>query len=137
MQQWISAIIEVINASDLQATMGAAPQVFLDIAPAAATLPLVVVTAKTSVVTHDLALNRYTTAEAQIAVYSPTLALALAGAQVLQAALDMASFAVVGGTLLNNRTTPSPMGSAGAMDGQSEPVYAVTLGVQGVIFEPR
>lgn len=134
MQAWITGIISQINDADIAAAMGAAPAVYLDRAPESATLPLVVIAAKKSVVTHDLAMNQYIQTEAEIAVYATQLSAAQAGADVMVAAIDGVNFAVQGATLLSNRIIESPAATISLLNSAAEPVYKIGLGVGAILF---
>ena len=134
MQAWITGIISQINDADIAAAMGVAPAVYLERAPESATLPLVVIAAKKSVVTHDLAMNQYIQAEAEVAVYATQLSAAQAGADVMVAALDGVTFAVQGATLLSNRIIESPAATISLLNSAAEPVYKIGLGVGAILF---
>lgn len=134
MQAWITAIIGQINSAGLGTVMGTTPSVYLDMAPESAVLPLVVITAKASSVRHDLALNRYLDAEADISVYSHDLAAAVAGAQAIGAALDGVNFAVDGMTLLASKGVESPAGSLVVINSAGVPVYRVRWRIGGKLF---
>ena len=134
MQAWITGIISQINDADIAAAMGVAPAVYLERAPESATLPLVVIAAKKSVVTHDLAMNQYIQAEAEIAVYATQLSAAQAGADVMVAAIDGVNFAVQGATLLSNRIIESPAATISLLNSAAEPVYKIGLGVGAILF---
>ncbi len=134
MQAWITAIIAQINSADLGAVMGTVPAVYLDAAPESAVLPLVVITAGASSVRHDLALNRYIDAEADIAVYSQELATAVAGAQAIRAAVDGVNFALEGMTVLASRAVESAAGSLVVINSAGVPMYRVRWRVGGKLF---
>lgn len=134
MQAWITGIISQINDADLAAAMGASPAVYLDRAPESATMPLVVAAAKKSAVSHDLAMNQFIQAEAEIAVYAMQLSAAQAGADVIVAALDGVNFAVQGATLLSNRLIESPAATISLFNSAAEPVYKIRLGIGAILF---
>lgn len=134
MQAWITAIIGQINSANLGAVMGIAPAIYLDAAPESAVLPLVVIAAKASRVQHDLALNRYIDAEADITVYCHDLATAVAGAQAIGAALDGVNFAVDGMTLLASKEVESPTGALVMINSAGVPVYRVRWQIGGKLF---
>lgn len=134
MQAWITGIISQINDADLAAAMGASPAVYLDRAPESATMPLVVAAAKKSAVSHDLAMNQYIQAEAEIAVYAMQLSAAQAGADVIVAALDGVNFSVQGATLLSNRLIESPAATISLFNSAAEPVYKIRLGIGAILF---
>ncbi|MGC8561296.1 MAG: hypothetical protein ACP5O1_11530 [Phycisphaerae bacterium] len=134
MQAWITGIIGQINNADLAAAMGAAPAAYLDRAPESVAPPLVVIAAKKSVVTHDLAMNQYIQADAEIAIYATQLSAAQAGADATITALDGVNFAVQGATLLSNRITESPAATISLFNSAAEPVYKVALRVGAILF---
>lgn len=137
MQAWITAIIGQINNVDWGVAMGTAPAVYLDAAPESAALPLVVIAAKASRVTHDWALNRYIDAEADITVCSHALAMASAGAQAIVAAIDGVNFAVNGMTLLTSIASESPAASLAVISSDGAPVYQIRWRISGKLFAGR
>ena len=134
MQGWITGIISQINDANLASAMGTALAVYLDRAPESATLPLVVAATKKSAVSHDLAMNQYIQAEAEIAVYATQLSTAQAGADMIVAALDGANFAVQGATLLSNGIIESPVATISLFNSAAEPVYKVAWRVGAILF---
>jgi hypothetical protein len=134
MQAWVTAVIGRINSTDLAGVMGAVPAVYLDSAAESTVLPLVVITKGQSVVEHDLAMNQYIRAQADVTVYASQLSAAEAGARAISGALDGANFAVQGAELISNRVAASPAGAVTVLNSEGVPIYKVGLRVAAILF---